>query len=268
MCYIRAMVMCFQPLPRIALVTIVLSLSARADTSDGYLTFLARGDHYYARFDNERAYKEYVRAYALAPAEFETLVRMVRIHNDIGRSMLWRNDSAEVWYEKAIEYAEVLLNLYPHRAESHFWLALARGSLVPFRSVSEKLDIGKFVIRHAQKALELDSTFVPPYVLLGILYREAARLKWYERFLANVVFGGSLPGTIEDSRRLLESALSIDSTDIFAHVELGRTHRFLGNEETAAQLFRKAIALEPRSQRELNEQRMAERFLTGRARYR
>lgn len=257
----------FPSLGRIALLTVILSQGVKAGISGEYLTFLALGDEYYARFDNKRAYEEYMRAYALAPTEFETLVRMVRIHNDIGRSMLWRNDSAEVWYEEALEYAESLLDRYPDRAESHFWLALAQGSLVPFRSVREKLNIGKFVIRHAQKAIELDSTFVPPYVLLGILYREAARLKWYERFVANVVFGGSLPGTIEDSRRVLERAVALDSTDIFAHVELGRTHRFLGNQETAAEFFRRAMALEPRSQREANEQRMAERFLAGRARH-
>gem|GEM_PF-1507540 len=262
--YIPAMMIRFHTA---ALFPIILLLGANVGKSDGYRTFLALGDQYYARFDNMRAYEEYVRAHALAPVEFETLVRMVRIHNDIGRLMLRRNDSAEVWYEKAVEYAELLLDRYPDRAESHFWVALAQGSLVPFRSVSEKLDIGKFVIRHAQRAIELDSTFAPPYVLLGILYREAARLKWYERFVANVVFGGSLPGTIEDSRRVLERAVALDSTDIFARVELARTHRFLGNQETARELFRNAMALTPRSEREVNEQRMAERFLAGRTRY-
>lgn len=248
----------------LALVVLFPEPTPAAGDPDAFRAFIIRGDKHYRKFDNSAAHEQYRKAYELARTEFTILVRMVRIHNDIGRSMLWKKDSAEVWYEKAVEYAELLLDRYPDRAESHFWLALARGSLVPFRSGKEKLDIGKFVIRHAQKAIDLDSAFAPPYVLLGILYREAARLTWYERLVANVVFGGSLPGTIEDSRWVLERAVELDSTDIFAHVELGRTHRFLGNEETAEEFFRKAMALEPRSQREVNEQRMAERFLTGR----
>lgn len=253
-------------LPLAILFLTLVALPLRAN--DGYLSFLAQGDNHYRNFDPMAALEAYRQAYAMAPDEFETIVRMVRVHNDIGRSMLWRNDSAEVWYERAVEYAEQLVEHHPERAETYFWHALARGSLVPFRGVSEKLDIGKFVVNQALKAIALDSTFAPPYVLLGILYREAARLKWYERVVANVVFGGSLPGTIEDSQRVLERAIALDPTDIFAHVELARTHRFLENHERAAELLRAALTLEPRSQREQNEQAMAERILSGRGRER
>lgn len=248
-------------LPWTILLLTLAALPLRAN--DGYLAFLAVGDSHYRNFDPMAALEAYRQAYTLAPTDFEVLVRMVRIHNDIGRSLLWRNDSAEVWYEQAVGYAEELVEQYPDRAETYFWDALARGSLVPFRGVSEKLDIGKFVVRQSRKAIELDSTFAPPYVLLGILYREAARLKWYERVVANVVFGGSLPGTIEDSQQALERALALDPEDIFAHVELARTHRFLGNDDRAEELLRAALTLEPRSLRERNEQTMAERFLNG-----
>lgn len=254
---------------RLPLIILLLTLSAPIlRANDDYRSFLALGDSHYRNFDPRGALEAYRQAYAMAPTEFEAIVRMVRVHNDIGRSMLWRNDSAEVWYERAVEYAEELVQHHPERAETYFWHALARGSLVPFRGVSEKLDIGKFVVSQSLKAIAMDSTFAPPYVLLGILYREAARLKWYERVVANVVFGGSLPGTIEDSERVLERALALDPDDIFAHVELARTHRFLGDHERAAELLRAALTLEPRSQRERNEQAMAERILSGRGRER
>lgn len=240
-------------------VSAILASSPKNDVT----LLLAQGDEHFGNFDNFSALESYKKAFELAPHEFETLVRMARVHNDIGRSMLWRNDSAEVWYKKAVEFAEVLVEKYPDRADSHFWIAITRGSLVPFLSVQEKLDVGKFVVEHARKAVEIDSTFGPAYVVLGILYREAAKLKWYERVIANVVFGGSLPGTIEDSELVLLRALELNPNDIFAHFELARTYQFLELDEKAKILLEQSLTIRPHSFREMDQQRMAQRFLTG-----
>jgi len=242
---------------------LIFSVSAilAAPRFDDVTLHLAQGDEHFSNFDNFSALESYKRAFELAPDEFETLVRMARVHNDIGRSMLWRNDSAEVWYKKAVEFAEILVEKFPDRADSHFWIAITRGSLVPFLSVQEKLDVGKFVVQHARKAVEIDSTFVPAYVVLGILYREAAKLKWYERVIANVVFGGSLPGTIEDSEQVLKRALELNPRDIFAHFELAQTYNFLEELERAADHFRTALTFAPTSQRERDQQGQIERRL-------
>jgi tetratricopeptide (TPR) repeat protein len=233
-----------------------------ASPSDNdFALHLSKGDEFFRNFDNFSALELYQKAYDLAPHEFEALVRMTRVHNDIGRSMLWRNDSAEIWYKKAVGFAEILLEKFSDRADSHFWIAITRGSLVPFLSVQEKLDAGKFVVEHARKAVEIDSTFVPAYVVLGILYREAAKLKWYERVIANVVFGGSLPGTIEDSEQVLKRALELNPRDIFAHFELAQTYNFLDEYGRASDHFRAALTFVPASQRERDQQRQIERRL-------
>lgn len=243
----------------------ILSVSAllASPPSNDFSLHLLKGDEYFRNFDNFGALLSYQKAYELAPDNFEALVRMARIHNDIGRSMLRRNDSAEVWYLKAVEFAEILLEKFPDRADSHFWIAITRGSLVPFLSIQQKLDVGKFVVQHARKAVEIDSAFGPAYVVLGILYREAARLKWYERVIANVVFGGSLPGTIEDSEQALKRALEINPNDIFAHFELARTYHFLEENEKATKLLEQSLTIQPRSFREMDQQRMAQRVLGG-----
>jgi tetratricopeptide (TPR) repeat protein len=250
---------------RTFLILYFLSVSATpALPRDNDVTlFLAQGDAHFRNFDNFAALERYQMAYELAPNDFEALVRMARIHNDIGRSMLRRNDSAEVWYLKAVGFAEILLEKFPDRADSHFWIAITRGSLVPFLGVQEKLDVGKFVVQHARRAVEIDSTFGPAYVILGILYREAAKLKWYERVIANVVFGGSLPGTIEDSEQVLLRALELNPNDIFAHFELARTYHFLEENEKATKLLEQSLTIQPRSFREMDQQQMAERFLSG-----
>jgi tetratricopeptide (TPR) repeat protein len=245
---------------KIALVAFALWLNS-AGWSDEVSVFHAKGDSRYRNFDNFGALAEYRRAYDLAPTDFETLIRMVRIHNDIGRSMLRSNDSAEVWYLKSVEYAQRLVDLYPDSSESYFWMAVTHGSLVPFKGVSEKLDIGKAVTRYARKSIELDSTFGPAYMVLGIVYREGARLKWYERLIANTIFGGSLPGTLEESERMLLRSIELHPNNFFAYHELSRTYGQMGNEEKRKECLEKISTLTPRSLREKEEQQRAGRQL-------
>ena len=228
---------------------------------DDVSVYLARGDKLYRSFDNLGALAEYRKAYHLVPKDYETLIRMARIHNDIGRSMLRRNDSAQIWYKEAVEYARRLVDLYPEKGETYFWLALAQGSMIPFKGVSEKLEIGKTVTRLARKSIAIDSTFGPAYMLLGIIYREADRLKWYEHLIANTVFGGSLPGTIEESEQTLLKSINLDPLNIFAYYELSRTYRQMGNAEKRKEYLERILNLTPRSFREQEEQQRALRQL-------
>lgn len=221
----------------------------------------ARGDEHYRNFDNYGALVEYRKAYETDPQDFETLFRMARIHNDIGRSMLRRNDSAEVWYLEAIEYAQRMVDLHPDRCESYFWLAVTKGSLIPFKSPGGKLDIGKEVTQYALESIAVDSTFGPSYMVLGIIYREADRLKWYERLIANVVFGGSLPGTIEESEAMLLKSIHLDPLNMFAYYELSRTYGQMGKTEQQKEMIEKILTLTPMSLREQEQQQRAQRQL-------
>lgn len=247
---------------RNSLLAFLLGLASLAAASEKkHLEHIAKGDDYYRAFDNSSALLEYEQAYRLAPSDPEVLVRMIRIHNDIGRLMPWRSDSAQIWYSRALEYAEDFKEKFPDRAEAHFWMALTQGSLVSFRGTREKLEIGKAVEGFARKAVEIDSTFGPAYVILGIIYREAARLRWYERLIANVVFGGSLPGTIEDSDRVLRKAIDLNPNDLFAHYELSRTYSFLENREKMIEHLRLALEVRPSNLREKAQLERAKRQL-------
>lgn len=228
---------------------------------DDVSVYRARGDELYRSFDNLGALAEYRKAYDLLPRDYETLIRMARIHNDIGRSMLRRNDSAQIWYKEAVEYARRLVDLYPEKGEPYFWLALTQGSMISFKGVSEKLEIGKTVTRLTRKSIEIDSTFGPAYMLLGIIYRESDRLKWYEHLIANTVFGGSLPGTIEESEKMLLKSIALDPQNIFAYSELSRTYGQMENAGKGKECLEKILTFTPMSLREQEEQQRARRQL-------
>jgi tetratricopeptide (TPR) repeat protein len=222
---------------------------------------LEKGDRFFEKLNNERALTEYQKAYDAAPTHFEPLLRMSRLYNDLGRLALQTSDLSESYYRKAIGFAEQLHRYHPDRAESYFMLALCHGSLVPFKTLREKLELGRDVEHNARKALTIDSTFSMAYVVLGIFYRSVSRLGWMEKLIANTIFGKNLYGTLEDSESMLKKALHFDPANSFAYFELASTYRAMGREEAAVEALRKVLALEPKSLREHQQLEVARRRL-------
>ena len=246
-------------------VCFLLAAVSRGFCADTYRDHLERGDLYYATFNNEKALEEYQRAHALAPEEFETLLRLTRIYNDLGRLALRRSEDSEPMYRKAIVYAEKLHERYPQKAESYFMLALCHGSLVPFKTLREKLEIGRDVEQNARKAIEIDPDLSMAYVVLGIFYRGISRLGWLEKVVANTIFGKNLTGTLEDSEKMLLKAIELEPDNSFAHFELAWTYRAMEQPERSTAMLQKVVSIPPRNMREKLQQQQAQRRLEGSA---
>jgi tetratricopeptide (TPR) repeat protein len=228
---------------------------------------LANGDEYYAACNNEQALKEYQLAYNDSPTDYKTLVRLVRIHNDMGRIQLRTGPESEKHYRLAVVYADSLQRYYPDSASSQFWYSLAKGSLIPFVGVREKIRIGKEVKRYLDLAIQKDSTFSYPYVIKAIFERESAQLGWLEKGIVRVIFGENLSGSLENSERFLRQALQYDSTNSFAYYELYWTYMAMKDTSKAVaslQQVLKAPANNLRERVQQNEGRIYLKELSGR----
>ncbi len=215
---------------------------------------VAMGDYYYQSFDNNAAQQEYEQAYNESPTSYVSLLRMVRIHNDKGRIHLRKDSVSELEYKKAIEFADSLAHNYPDSAAAHFWYALAKGSLIPFVGVREKIAIGKDVKFHVQKSLECDSTFSYSYIIRAIFEREGAQLNWLEKGIVRVVFGEDLSGSLEASEQYLKTALRYDPSNSFAYYELFWTYKAMRNKSLAVSSLKEVIKHVPKNLREKQQQ--------------
>jgi tetratricopeptide (TPR) repeat protein len=223
---------------------------------------VARGDEYYLALDNKHALSEYEQAYKESPTDYNSLLRMVRIYNDNGKIHLHKDKVSESEYRTAIMYADSLERYYPDSAETQFWIALAKGSLIPFVGVWEKIAIGKEVKQHVQKSLERDSTFSYPYVIRAIFEREGAKLSWLEKSIVRVVFGENLSGTLAASEQNLKTALRYNPVNSFAYYELYLTYQAMGDTAQAAASLRRILLLQPKNLREKYQQEEARQHLS------
>ena len=222
---------------------------------------LREGDVYFARQSTELAVEYYRMANARSPRQSATLLRLIRSYSDLGWLHLKKDTSAESYYRLAVAYADTLLEVSPNSASSHFWMALAQGSLIPFKTVSEKIRIAKEVRFQAETAVELDSTFALPYIILAIFERESSQLSWLERTLARIVFGEELNGSLSYSEELLEKALTYDPGNSYAYYELYWTYLAEGKKEAAVQALKNVMALPVKSQREERQFVLAQDYL-------
>ncbi|GIW46428.1 MAG: hypothetical protein KatS3mg078_0305 [Deltaproteobacteria bacterium] len=231
---------------------VLLGFPAEYLKAQDYIDFIKKGDEYYREFNSFRALKEYEKAYKIAPDNYEVLLRLTRVYNDVGEDIqgIWFDDKKKVttevakkYFEKATWFASLLHNRFPDKAEPYFLLALSYGHLALFKGGREKVKLAKDIEQNCLKAIELDPNFIPAYIALGVYYREVAGLNWFLKSFARSLTNGSLNGTYRDSERVLLKALELNPSIIRTHFELAKTYKALGKEDKVIYHLKKVLEL-------------------------
>ncbi|WP_456424535.1 tetratricopeptide repeat protein [Rhodocaloribacter sp.] len=252
-----------------ALVMLVSTVAAQTPPADSSRidetveALLRRGDALYAAFDNNSALDSYKSAYTRAPDRFDVLLRLTRAYHDLAKDLLAAGSkkAAEEAIRKAVAVAEEMKEKFPDRPETYFQLAAAYGNLALFKGGKSKVKIGRDVEQYAKKAIELDSTYAPAYVALGLFYREVSDLNWIQRSFAKVLFGGVPSGSKEDAAAMLERAIALNPDFALAHFELAITYEKMGRKEDAIPHLRKAIELPPATSQDVRNREIARKLI-------
>jgi tetratricopeptide (TPR) repeat protein len=227
--------------------------------AEDYQTFLAKGDEYYQNFDNAKALGEYEQAYKLAPEEFAVLMRLTRSYNNAGEDL--DSKASKPYFEQAVKYAELLLQKFPDKADTYYYLSASYGNLALFTGGKTKVKLSRKVKQNAEKAIELDPQHPESYVVLGIYYREIANLNPILKGFAKVFFGGLPGGTNEDSEKSLLKALELKPTYINAHFQLAKTYEEMKQKDKAIAEYQKVLELPQADHQDKTIQTKAEKRL-------
>lgn len=224
---------------------------------------LAQGDSLYAAFENEAALAVYERLFMQDSTDFGLLYRLSRTANDHGQDLLAHvsKKEAEPVMARSTRYAEAMRRHHPDRPETWFQLAATWGNFALFKGGRDKVRLGRDVETYALKALELDPDYAYAHLALGIFYREIGALNWFQRTVANTLFGGVPDGSNEKALRSLQRALELDPTLVMTHSELARTHRLMGDEARERYHLGRVLELDAINTDELRRQQEARRRL-------
>jgi tetratricopeptide (TPR) repeat protein len=234
------------------IILMFLTASFNFATEPGFKELLKKGDEAYDNFNNISAIEYYEKAYKLDSDNYDILLRLAKAYNSTADELFItrQKDKADPYIVKAVYYSELLQEKFPDSAASYAYLSMAYGTQAQVLGNRERIKMAKKVEENSLKAIEISPDFYLPYVILGIYYREIAKLSWIERTFANAFFGKVPEGSFEDSEKMLKRALAIDPDLMIAAVSLARTYRAKGDKKMEKIYLEKAVKMPVRDFRD------------------
>jgi tetratricopeptide (TPR) repeat protein len=233
----------------ISFLLIILSAFSYPKTD---IDYIHEGDVYHEKYDNVNAVKSYEKAFQNSPNNYWVLSKLTLAYDDAGEEMLElkKRDESEVYVDKAVTTAELLQNKFPDSSLSYTYLALSYGNIAMFKGGKEKIKYAFKVKLNAEKAIKMNPDDVYPYIILGIYYREAAGLNWFEKLFAKSFLGGVPEGTYEESKHMFYKSLAIDHEIISAYYNLSKTYDKLDDRKNQIDCLNRVIQLPVRNFRD------------------
>jgi len=150
------------------------------------------------------------------------LWRMAFVRVDIGKTADTKG-AAQQHYREALDLAEGALTVDESNAHAHLARAVAEGRLALDAGRQERIERSRAVKRHADRAIELDSTLAGAFHVRGRWHREVADLNLLERTVVRTVYGGLPDASFEEAVQNFRKAIDLEDVR-FHHLELAKTY--------------------------------------------
>ncbi len=230
---------------------------------DKYDELIAKGDSFYAHYDFESALIRYEKAYEIAPFQFEVLLKLTRVYNDLGEEYYEQRDEnkSEVAVNKALRYALEFKDKFPDSATVYSYLAWSYGNVALYKGGNEKVKLAHEIKNNAEESIRRNPNDYLPYIILGIYHRQIASLSWIERLFANTFFGDVPDGSLEESEMYLLKALELKPGIGIATFHLSLVYREMDDENKEIKTLKKLLQLPERDFRDKYAKAKAKRRL-------
>jgi tetratricopeptide (TPR) repeat protein len=205
-------------------------------------SLLSAGNKAYEAFDNETALSAYQKAYDECPGSYEAFMKTTRAHIDLGEDVE-NSDRKQQLFEQALDLSEKLREAYPDSMMPFFLTSVVAANLAQLSGGRRKVDLAHTLVDNIERAIELDSTYSPSYVVLGAYQREVATASEILKTISRLFFGGVPDGTLEESERNITKALELDPNNLYAHLQLAKTYLELDRTREAREHLREVERL-------------------------
>ncbi|MGB9892863.1 MAG: hypothetical protein ACPLRA_00510 [Candidatus Saccharicenans sp.] len=209
--------------------------------------FIKSGDDFYAKWEDQKALDEYLKALQVEPQNYEALWKAARGYIDVADLVTGKGKEADSkrfeLYQKAEKYSQQAINANPNDTWGHFYLSAALGKKVLLQGKKEQVESSKKVKAEIEKAIALDPNNDLAYHALGRWHRRMAEIGGAKRALGSLIYGSIPKGSFEESEKWLKKAVELKPDYINHHLELGRTYIAMDKFDKAAAEFKTCLEL-------------------------
>jgi len=207
--------------------------------------YLEKGDNFHTAFNNIEALSYYQKAFDADPTSFEILKKLTITANDCGEDQVKVDEEkANEFFTLSVSYAQLAKEKFPEEDDIYLLLGLSYGNSSRYASGKDKVKLARDVEKNFRKMVELRPDYAPPYIGLGIYYREVAKLNFFLKFMAKKILGGLPDGSLDDSREMLIKAVELAPDKVFTHYELAITYIEMDELDKATYHLEKVIELQ------------------------
>lgn len=167
--------------------------------------------------------------------EVELLWRMSLTRVDIAKT-LDAKTARQQQYEQALKLAEAALTVNASNAHAHLAKAVVEGRMALDAGTKERVERSRLVKKHADRAIELDSTLDGAYHTRARWNREVSDLNFFERAVVKTVYGGLPQSSFQQAVRDFKRAIELHD-ERFHRLELGKTYIKMEQYDKAREQF-------------------------------
>ena len=176
------------------------------------------------------------------PTNYEALWRKSTIISEMG-FLIANGSIKENYYAEALKVAQKALGVAPEALGSNFAMALALGRMESVVDDHRKVTFAVKMKKHAQKVLDMDSTYHYAWYLLGSWSYDFAGLEPTDYNVAKSLFGTKEMdnATYEHAVGYFEKALSYEPDNVVYNYHAAMAYIQVGEDEKAMDYLRKAV---------------------------
>ncbi len=216
---------------------------ALSQSNEKLKQLIAEGDEYSEKkFDNYKALEKYLEAYKIDPKNYDVLWKLSKVYVDIGEHLPANTKEEKKkqleTYEKALEYAELAIQVNPNGSMGYTRRAIALGRIALFKGVWESIDLVKKVKEDCEKAIQLDPNNSVAYYVLA---RTHAKLCEKPKIIRSALGLGW--ASYDEAIKNFEKAISLRPTFIMYRLDAGKTYIEVKNYKKAKEHLSKIAEL-------------------------
>lgn len=225
-----------------ALTAATLAVPAARATAQGVADYVAQGNAAYEARNAPEALRDYDRALALEPRNYDALWRAARSGIDLGE---YEPDATRraALFKTAEERARLATEVNAADANGHFTLARALGRKALSLGVRDRVRYAGAVREQALDCLARDAGHAGCLDVMGVWNAEVMRLSGFQRMVARNFLGGKLFGEASwgNARKNLEAATNAEPRRIIHRLDLARVYADMNLKPEARTQFQAVI---------------------------